>query len=190
MALKVTSNDRGTFLAIADIALATQESKSVDPAAAAEARSPQMTAIQMPFASGNRSEVRVVLCNNGTGPLPPAALLGTAQIFETGPTPYVWTGYARRIVRSIQRQFATGRMLTLIVVGIALLLLARRGRTLVILLIVPLYYLTLQAPLHTEYRYILAIHYFLFVMAGVTLGCFGVALGQASRWAVAISRKH
>ena len=149
--------------------------------AADSAPTPQMTTIQMPFSIGNRSEVRVVLSNNGKGTMPPAALLGAAEMFETGPSPYVWTRYARTIVRSIQRKFTTGRVLTLVAIGIALLLLARRGRTLVILLVVPLYYMTLQAPLHTEYRYILATHYFLFVMAGIPLGCFGVALEQASR---------
>jgi hypothetical protein len=181
MALKVTGNDRRTSLAIGDIAHATQGDGSGDTTAADSARTPQMTTIQMPFSTGNRSEVRVVLSNNGTGTMPPAALLGAAKIFETGPNPYVWTRCARTIVRSIQRRFTTGRVLTLVAIGIALLLLARRGRTLVILLVVPLYYVTIQAPLHTEYRYILATHYFLFVMAGIPLGCFGVALEQASR---------
>jgi len=63
-----------------------------------------------------------------------------------------------------------------------LLAAARRRRALLVLLAVPAYYLLVQSALHTEYRYILAIHYFLFVMAAVTLGCFGVAIGQASRW--------
>ena len=182
MALKVTSSDRRTALAIGDIAHATQEAGWIHSTADDSARTELMTAIQMPFASGDRSEVRVVLSNNGTGLAAPAALLGAAEVFETGPTPYVWTGFARTIIRSTQRKFTTGRMLTLVAIGIGLLLLARRGRALVILLVVPLYYLTLQAPLHTEYRYILAIHYFLFVMAGVTLGCFGTALVQTSRW--------
>jgi dolichyl-phosphate-mannose-protein mannosyltransferase len=186
MALKVTSSERETFLAIADIATATQEA-GLEGKTAADSDCPaRMTVLQMPFASGNRTEVRVVLSNDGRGPTAPAALLGTLEIFETGPTPYAWTGYARSIINSVQGIFTTGLMLTLIVIGVSLLLLARRVRTLVILLIVPLYYLTLQSPLHTEYRYILTIHYFLFVMAGVTLGCFGAALGQATRWVVGI----
>src|SRR2546430_5115008 len=43
------------------------------------------------------------------------------------------------------------------------------------------YYLLVQSALHTEYRYILAIHYFLLVMAALTLYCFGSALAQASK---------
>jgi len=187
MALKVMSSDLGNALAIADIAQATQET-SGKTVTSGGTSVPQMTPIQLPFATGNRSEVRIVLCNDGTSALPPAALLGPAQIFETGPTPYLWTGYVRKIVRSVQRQFTTGITLALIIVGIVLLLLARRGPTLVILLAVPFYYLSLQSPLHTEYRYILSIHYFLFVMAGVTLGCFMTAIVQASR-AIAWRRK-
>jgi hypothetical protein len=68
----------------------------------------------MPFASGDRTAVRVVLSNNGSAPTPPAVLLGTAEVFQIGPTPYVWSGYIRKIIRSIQRKFSTDRMLTLI----------------------------------------------------------------------------
>lgn len=180
MGLKIMSSDRTTILAIADLAhatLDTRDTRSVDPTAGEPAGAPQMTVVEMPFASGDRTEVRIVLSNNATGPVP--ALLGAAEIFENGPTPYVWTGLARTLVRSVQRKFTTGVVLTLVAVGIALLILARRGRTLLILLVVPLYYLTLQSPLHTEYRYILAIHYFLFIMAGVTVyfACKVIGLG-------------
>lgn len=190
MALKVTSNERRTSLAIADMAHATQEAGSEDRTAADSAGTAQMMTLQMPFASGNRTEVRVVLSNNGIGPTAPAALLGTAEVFETGPTPYVWTRYARVIIRSVQRKFTTGRVLTLVVAGIALMLLARRGRTLVILLIVPLYYLTLQSPLHTEYRYILAIHYFLFVMAATTIYYAGAAILTTARRVYDLARRR
>jgi hypothetical protein len=60
-----------------------------------------------------------------------------------------------------------------ILLGVSLLALARRRRALSVLLIVPLYYLCMQSALHTEYRYILAIHYFLFVFTGTTLYCVG-----------------
>ena len=179
MALKVTSNDRRTALAVGNIAHATQEAVSAETTVGGEVIAAKTT-IQMPFASGNRSEVRVVLSNNGIGPMP-TAVLGTLKIFEVGPTPYVWTRYARTLIRSIQRSYTTGRLRTLVVFGIALLLLARRGRALVLLLVVPLYYLTLHAPLHTEYRYTLAIHYFLFVTAGVTLYFAGAAISQTLR---------
>jgi hypothetical protein len=60
-------------------------------------------------------------------------------------------------------------MLTLVVIGVALLVIARQGRALAFLLAVPAYYLAAQSALHTEYRYIVAIHYLLAVMAATTL---------------------
>jgi hypothetical protein len=69
-------------------------------------------------------------------------------------------------------------MLALIIIGIILLAAARRRRELLILLVVPVYYLLAQSFFHTEYRYILAIHYFLFVFAAVTPYVAGKALWQ------------
>jgi hypothetical protein len=65
--------------------------------------------------------------------------------------------------------------------GIIFMAAARRWKSLLILLAVPAYYLLVQSALHTEYRYILAIHYFLFVMAAVTLSCIGGAITEAPR---------
>src|SRR6185295_16060733 len=140
-----------------------------------------MVVLQLPFASGARNQVRLVVANNGLTPERPAVQLAQAELFEMGPTPYVWTRFPRQIVRSIQRRFTTVFMIGLIVMGIVLLLLARRGRTLVILLAIPAYYLLVQSPLHTEYRYILAIHYFLFLLAGVTVYFLAVLLREAAR---------
>jgi uncharacterized membrane protein YqjE len=51
-----------------------------------------------------------------------------------------------------------------------LLIVARKQRTLLLLFIVPAYYLCVQSALHTEYRYVIAIHYFFFVLAAA--GCY------------------
>jgi len=61
------------------------------------------------------------------------------------------------------------------------LLVARRWQAALVLLTVPAYYLLLQSPLHTEYRYILPIHYFLFILGGVTIGFVGAALSQIGK---------
>jgi len=98
-----------------------------------------------------------------------------------GPTPYRWTRPARAVIRGSQKNlFQTNRMLALIIIGVALLALARRRSELLILLVVPVYYLLAQSFFHTEYRYILAIHYFLFVIAAVTLYAAGKALWQSA----------
>jgi hypothetical protein len=128
-----------------------------------------MPMLQMPFATGGGTEVRIVVSNNAASPTPPAVQLGQAEFFEIGSTPYSWTHYPRILLAGIQLGYGTLLLRTLILLGIALLLFARRFRQMLILLAVPIYYVSAQAPLHTEYRYILAIHYFLFVFAGVTV---------------------
>ncbi len=194
MALKITSADRRIACALATIADAEAEANGTAPedAETGSAAAQNATVLQMPFASAKNTQVRVVLSNNVSANSRPAVQVGRAQVFEVGPTPYTLTRFPRGIVRTLQRNlFTTSRMLPIVILGIAFLALARRWTVLVTLLVVPVYYLCAQAALSTEYRYILAIHYFLFVMAGVTLGCFGAALSQASRWVVAaISRKH
>lgn len=143
---------------------------------------PRGLTLQMPFASGNRSEVRLVITNNGQTAARPVVEVGSSELFELGPTPQRWTRGVRLPVRGIQRNlFTTWRMLPLAVTGIFLLALAGRKRELGLLLAVPVYYLCAQAAFHTEYRYILAIHYFLFVLAAVTLYLVGAFLFMGLR---------
>jgi hypothetical protein len=72
-------------------------------------------------------------------------------------------------------------MLPLIGMGIILLAIAERWRALLIVLAVPAYYLCVQSAFHTEYRYILAIHYFLFVAAATTLYFAGATVWTGVR---------
>jgi hypothetical protein len=67
-------------------------------------------------------------------------------------------------------------MLPLTLIGIILLARERRARALLILLIVPAYYLCVQSAMHTEYRYVLAVHYFLFALSALALSWLGGAL--------------
>jgi hypothetical protein len=86
-----------------------------------------------------------------------------------------WTYTAALIIGGMQRLFITAVVLPLVVSGLILLALGGQVRALAILLTVPLYYFCIQSILHTEYRYVLAIHYFLFVIAAVAIyriGCW------------------
>ena len=181
MAIKVTSVDRRRILAITSVAEAEQEASSAADDRAGESPHRQMAVIQMPFATRDKTEVSVVVSNNAATPTPPSMELGQAEFFEIGPTPYSWTRYPRAVIAGIQREYGTLLMRTLIILGIALLLLARRARATLILLAVPVYYVCAQAPLHTEYRYILPIHYFLFVFAGVTVFCMALTATKIAR---------
>ena len=146
----------------------------------------------IPFASGNACKVSWVISNNGATSERTVIDVSKIELFELGPTPTLWTHYPRLIIRGIERNiFKTGLLLPLITAGIALLGIARRGRALLILLIVPAYYLATHAPFSTEYRYVLAIHCFLFVIGAVTLYCAGQLTGLVIfRWRGIISRKH
>ena len=92
----------------------------------------------------------------------------------------------RLVVRALQKLFITAVFLPLYLAGLALLLLQRKTRELAVLLAVPLYFLCVQSALHTEYRYVLAVHYLLFVVAafalqGAWLAARHVSFKRASR---------
>jgi 4-amino-4-deoxy-L-arabinose transferase-like glycosyltransferase len=88
------------------------------------------------------------------------------------------TGFLRFpgiVLKSVQKLFITAVMLPLAVIG--LILFARSGRRkceLAILLTVPVYYLTIQSLLHTEYRYVIAVQYFLLMFVAVGVVRLGV----------------
>ena len=65
----------------------------------------------------------------------------------------------------IQRLFITAIFLPLMLAGLTLLIYKREFEKVAMLVAVPLYYLFFQSLLHTEYRYVLVIYYFLFVLA-------------------------
>jgi hypothetical protein len=138
--------------------------------------------IEMPFASGDRVEVRLVISNNGKSSARPTVEIGEASLFKLGATPNQWTRFVRSAVRGVQRNiYTTSQMLPLAAIGIFLLALLRQWRVLVVLLAVPAYYMSVQSAFHTEYRYIVAIHYFLFALAAVSVYVFGIMLGQGAR---------
>ncbi len=83
------------------------------------------------------------------------------------------TGFLRfpgMVLKSVQKLFITAVMLPVGIVGLVLFAWPRRRwRELLILLVVPVYYLTIQSLLHTEYRYVIAVQYFLAVFVAVTV---------------------
>lgn len=191
-AAKVMSSDRGIALESAIITGRERRrrlkklSRSDDIETRVDVKD-RMAVIEMVFGSDARSEVRLVISNNGA----PGAImrLEKGELFDLGATPYQWTRYPRTLINRIQKNlFDTTAMLPLVVAGVLLLGLARRGRALVLLLAVPAYYLCAQSALSTEYRYILAIHYFLFVVAAATLYCACLSVIQLARSAYTLAR--
>ncbi|HEV8484549.1 MAG TPA: glycosyltransferase family 39 protein [Blastocatellia bacterium] len=146
----------------------------------------RIPAMSIPFSSCEQDTVRLVVSNDGQSMAQSGVRVGQAELRELGPTPSAWMHWPRSVVRGIQKNvFKTRVMRPLILAGIILLALARRRRALVILLAVPVYYLCIHAAFSTEYRYIVAIHYFLFVFVAASSFWAWAALREASHLAYA-----
>ena len=78
-----------------------------------------------------------------------------------------------KMLRLIHRLFITAVFLPLALIGLGWTIYRRRSAALVILSVVPLYYFFVQSVFHTEYRYVLAVNYFLFAFAAVTIAWVG-----------------
>lgn len=140
--------------------------------------------VQLLFVSGNRESLQVLISNAASSEPNPLIEVGEMKLFALGPAAYLWTRYPRALVRAVQKLYITAFMLPLSLAGLALLARGGRWRTLLILLVVPAYYVCVQSAVHTEYRYVLAIHYFLFAMAAVFIHALGDLLQQRLRKAV------
>jgi hypothetical protein len=79
-------------------------------------------------------------------------------------------------LRTIQNFFITALFLPLSLIGAGMLVYQRQFQKLAILLAVPCYYFCAQSALHTEYRYVLVIHYFLFILAAIAIYRIGCVL--------------
>jgi hypothetical protein len=128
---------------------------------------PPTNIVRIPFVSDGERQMQVVIMSAGDDRI--TTRVGTMELFELGESSYGWTRLPRLTLRAIQKFFSTRQMLPLVSCGIALSIIVLGWRPLAILIAVPLYYLLAQAPLHTEYRYVIGIHYFLVVLAAFTL---------------------
>jgi hypothetical protein len=127
--------------------------------------------IKLPFVAANDERLRVVFSNEASNPPNPVIQIGPIKLFELGPSRFLWTRYPRFLVHGIQKIFLTAIMLPLAIIGLGLLTWRRRKTVLIVLLVVPVYFFLVQSIVHTEYRYVLAVDYFLFALAGVTVSC-------------------
>jgi Dolichyl-phosphate-mannose-protein mannosyltransferase len=142
-----------------------------------------LNVIEIPFVSASAAQAQIVLTNAGAKGVIPIFQIGQAQLFSLGAASFTWTRAVRAPLRLIQKLFITAVMLPLVIIGLVLLIRARQWSALVLLLVVPAYYLSVQSALHTEYRYVLAVHYFLFVLVAVALDAAGSLLRKVwSKW--------
>jgi hypothetical protein len=125
--------------------------------------------VRLSFITGSDEQVRVVFSNEASNPPNPIVKVGPIKLYELGPARFLWTHYPRPLVHGIQSMFLTAVILPLAIMGLGLMIIRRQSRALIILLVVPIYFFTVQSIVHTEYRYVLAVDYFLFALVSVTI---------------------
>jgi hypothetical protein len=157
----------------------TQETKSPDEQ--------PVNQVQLPFITVVDDRVRLVISNEASIYPNPVAQIGPTKLFELGPARFLWTRYPRFLVHAIQKLFLTAVILPLAIIGLVILMIKRQSPALIILLVVPVYFFCVQSIVHTEYRYVLAVDYFLFALVGVTVACVGSMIKKgATQWSADI----
>lgn len=126
--------------------------------------------IEIPFVSSGADQVQIVFANGGAKDTHSVVQVGQPQLFRLGPAAFGWTRIPRALFRLIQKLFVTAIALPLALMGLLVLILSGRRNAIALLLVVPAYYFSIQSVLHTEYRYVLVIHYLLFVLVAVAIG--------------------
>ena len=79
----------------------------------------------------------------------------------------------RILLHAVQRIFITAVILPLALLGLLIVIFRKESRALVVLSIVPVYYCLVQSIVHTEYRYVIAVVYFLLAFAAVGIVWIG-----------------
>jgi hypothetical protein len=125
--------------------------------------------VELPFVASSTQPVQVVFSNEASNPPHPLLRIGPIKLFELGPARFLWTRYPRLLVHGVQKIFLTAVILPLAIVGLGLLIMRKQSRALIILAVVPVYFFCVQSIVHTEYRYVLAVDYFLFALVGVAV---------------------
>jgi hypothetical protein len=133
-------------------------------------RAGENTDFRLPFASQDSRGIGVSLVNDWAAREPCTLRIRSIRLMEVGSTPYSWTDHFRWAIRGLQRNlFTTPAMRALWTIGLLVLLIVGRRRESLWIASVPLYYLLFQSLLHTEYRYIIPMHYFLTIFAAIGL---------------------
>lgn len=137
--------------------------------------------VRLSFVSGRDGRAQLVIANAAPQDANSLIRIGDASLYALGPASYTWTRILRAPLNALQKLYITAVMLPLAIPGLILLARARAYQTLVILLVVPAYYLSVQSATHTEYRYILSLHYFLFALAAIFIYMTGNYLWRRLR---------
>lgn len=121
------------------------------------------------FVTDRTEPVQVVVYNEPFEPSTSVLEIQKLDFYNLGSSSTAWTRPVRWIVNLVQRLYITAVALSLAILGLIVLMIKKQWQAILILITVPLYYMCFQSILHTEYRYVIALHYFLFVMSAFFL---------------------
>ncbi|HEX3084892.1 MAG TPA: glycosyltransferase family 39 protein [Pyrinomonadaceae bacterium] len=125
-------------------------------------------AVTLPFVATD-DNLRIIISNEGSANN--VVSITSTVVSELGAARFLWTRYPRFLLHGIQRMFITAAILPLAVIGLLIVIFRTKRAALVILSVVPIYFFIVQSAVHTEYRYVIAVTYFMFAFAGVGIGC-------------------
>jgi len=125
------------------------------------------------FVAVHDDQVRVVWANEAPTTPYSTVRIGSTSLFELGPARFLWTRYPRLLIHTVQKAFVTFVFQFLSVIGISIMYFRFRNSWHLILFIVPVYFMTVQSAFHTEYRYLLAVNFFVFAWAAVAISVAG-----------------
>jgi hypothetical protein len=147
--------------------------------------------ILLPFVAVRDTQVQIIISSEASIPPNPTIQIGSIKLAELGAARFLWTRYPRLFVHGVQKIFLTAVILPFAIIGLGLLIWRRRTTALVVLLVIPVYFFLVQSIVHTEYRYVLAVDYFLFALAGVTVSsAFRLMQASYSKLGARSSRPH
>ena len=144
--------------------------------------------LQIPFVSPIHDQVQLVITNVESPTSHAIIDVGRAQLNELGPASYLWTRYPRMLSKTVQKLFVTRYFLPLTILGAVILVVHRRKVALAVILTVPLYYLLSHAALHFEYRYILPVYFFWFILVGLAIYWLGLMCVRLVIWLAGVFR--
>ena len=142
---------------------------------------------KIPFTVSRNENVKLSISNEPSNP--PGALveIGEARLFELGQTAFIWTKPFRFVIGNLQKLFITAIILPLALLGVVILFRQKKRKELIILVTIPIYYFCVQSILHTEYRYVMAIHCFYLIFAA--FGIVGFCGWAFNKFKIFIERK-
>lgn len=124
--------------------------------------------VLVPFVSGENA-IQFVIANEAPQTSFSVLEIQAVETAELGAARNGWTLPFRFPVFYLQKIYTLPVLLSLELIGFALLAWRREWKTLLLLFHIPLYYFFIQSALHTEYRYVMVIHYFLFALAAFAI---------------------